>query len=339
MLFNLENKDQIREVKVSKLANHGFSEKDLENIISNNIEKLIPENQLMAIFQERVRQSEADIYALNEKGDLFIFELKRGKSKPEDILQVLRYGQRYGQYSYEQLNELLKKYKKDYNIDLAEKHQDYFQETLKKELEHDCFNNNQHLVVIANGIDKNTFKAIRYWKEKGLNIDSIPYNVYTIDDKPFLEISTSNPDNEEFIEYQEGYYIVNTNKTWMKDAYKDMLDHPKAAAYWVMKGRVAKITKGDTVYLYHNGVGIIAKGKATGGYESKELEGHPNEEFFVPLELEWKVDIDSEQNLAIAAWEIKKKTGLSHSFRQTVFSITKEMISAIDELRKEKCNK
>lgn len=338
MLFNLnyENKSQIKQVTTCTLADHGFTEKDLENIISNNIGKIIPENQLMVLFQERPFDEAADIYALDQNGDLYIFELKRWQSHQENILQVLRYGQRYGQYSYEQLNELLKKYTKHDDIDLSKKHHEYFQESLEEPLEHSHFNNNQHFVVITNGIDADTLSAIRYWKEKGLNIDSLPYKIYTIEDKPFIEINTFNPENEVFIERHEGYYIVNTNKTWMEDAYKDMLDNQKAAAYYDRKWSISNIRKGDTVYLYHTGVGVIACGKAIDDYKSTEINGDPDEEFFIPLKIEWKIDPISEQKMAVAAWEINEKMQSGHRFRLTVFSISEDMANVIDDLRKEK---
>ncbi len=309
MLFmlNLEDKSEIRQVATCRLADHEFTEKDLENIISKNIAKIIPENQLMVLFQEKPFVESADIYAIDQKGALYIFELKRWESNQENVLQVLRYGQISGQYSYEQLNELLKKYTKCNDVNLSAKHHEYFQESLKEPLEHSNFNKDQHFVVITNGVDSDTLNAIRYWKEKGLNIDSLPYKVYTIDDKPFLEINTYNPENEVFIDRQEGYYIVNTNKTWMEEAYNDMLENKKASAYYDRKWSIKNIHKGDTVYLYHTGVGIIACGKAEDDYKSKEINGDPDEEFFIPLKLEWKIDPVSEINMAVAAWEINER--------------------------------
>lgn len=338
MLFtlNLKDKSEIRQVATCTLADHEFTEKDLENIISKNIAKIIPENQLMVLFQERPFDEAADIYAIDQKGDLYIFELKRWQSHQENILQVLRYGQRYGQYSYDQLNDLLKKYTRHDDIDLSTKHYEYFQESIECKLEHSHFNNDQHFIVITNGIDSATLNAIRYWKEKGLNIDSLPYKVYTIEDKPFLEINTYNPENEVFIDRQEGYYIVNTNITWMEEAYKDMLENQKAAAYYDRKWGIANIHKGDTVYLYHTGVGIVACGKAQDDYNSKEINGDPDEEYFIPLKLEWKVAPVTEKNMAVAAWEINERMQSGHRFRQTVFSITEDMAFAINKLRKEK---
>ena len=52
-------------------------QEDLENLIAKNIQELFSEDQLMVLMQENKFQEHADILALDEKGDLYIFELKR----------------------------------------------------------------------------------------------------------------------------------------------------------------------------------------------------------------------------------------------------------------------
>jgi RecB family endonuclease NucS len=66
-------------------------EKELEDLIAQNLcDVLFESDDLMPIFQERVWQPEADIYALNEQGDLFIFELKRDEVGDGAVHQALR---------------------------------------------------------------------------------------------------------------------------------------------------------------------------------------------------------------------------------------------------------
>jgi len=52
---------------------------------------------------------------------------------------------------------------------------------------------------------------------------------------------------------------------------------------------VAGIPKGSTVFLYHTGVGVIAKGKTTGAFQKADFEGDVDEEFLVPLDFAWKL--------------------------------------------------
>lgn len=74
---NKEKFDSIEPMPFKDLSSFGHLEKDLEILIADNILSVLFEDSgFMPIFQERVYQAEADIYALNELGELVIFELK-----------------------------------------------------------------------------------------------------------------------------------------------------------------------------------------------------------------------------------------------------------------------
>jgi hypothetical protein len=338
MLFYLNNqeKDKIQEVPLITLADINWTEGDLENLIVTNISTLISENQLMVFFQERSFQEEADIYALNKKGDLYLFELKRWRSEQENILQVLRYGQIYGQYTYEQLQNLLRKYEDDSTIDLSEKHFEYFTEEIERKLEPEEFNKDQYFVVITDGTDFETLSAINYWKNKGLKIESIVYRVYKVGERLLFNFNPFGPENEVLLEGYDANYIVNTNVTWSKTNYKDMLDNGKASAYGDRRYGIENIRNGNTVFLYHTGVGIVAYGQATNDCQKGSNNRQEDEEYFVELKFEWKIDPDKEPMKAITAFEINSKLNSGYRFRQTVFSISQEMADTIKELKTSK---
>jgi hypothetical protein len=342
MLFYLNNDDkaEIKSLKAGSFPAIGWKEKDLENLIANNLSQLIPESQLMVLFQEKPYREAADIYALDEKGDLYIFELKRWRGHQENLLQVLRYGQVYGQYSYEQLQDMLRIYEKMPTLDLAAKHYEYFKDTpkasIKTKLEPPDFNKDQHFIVITNGIDADTRNAIKYWQDKGLKIDSIIYRVYSIGEKHILEFNPYNPEGEVIIEEEEGCFIVNTNLTWSEEDYRDMLQQQKAAAYGGRRFSIRNIEKGDTVFLYQNGVGVIAYGKAIDNYRSTYNSKKKLEEFYIPMRFDWQVDPDTEREKAVHAWEINRKLDSQYSFRQTVFIIPQKMAEVIKELANRK---
>lgn len=88
MLFELikEDEKRIAPIRTSSLADAGWMEKDLENVLAQNITSLIDDEHLMVISQERPRQAEPDIIAIDKDGVLHIFELKRTKSDPENLL-------------------------------------------------------------------------------------------------------------------------------------------------------------------------------------------------------------------------------------------------------------
>lgn len=341
MLFYLNNKDkaEINPVTHKSFASIGWKEADLENLIAKNMAKLIPQNQLMVLFQERPFQEEADIYALDKKGALYIFELKRWQSQKENILQVLRYGQIYGQYTYEQLQEMLQKYERKSALNLAQKHYEYFSEAIPNKLSEADFNKQQHFIVITNGTDLDTRNAIKYWQDKGLLIDSIIYWLYIVNEQAIFEFDPYNPEREVIIEEEGKNYIVNTNLTWSDTNYREMLDNNKAAAYGERRYGIKNLRKGDTVFLYHNGVGVIAFGKVKNNkHKSRYHVGHKEEEYFVDLSFEWVADPDKEPNKAVKAWQINKKLSSQHAFRQTIFSIRPKMANAIKELARSVSN-
>ena len=273
--------------------------------------------------------------ALDKEGKLYIFELKRWQSNQENILQVLRYGQIFGRYMYEELENLAKRQQK-LDGSLNVKHKEHFH--LDKELPDSAFNRDQVFVLVTNGTDRDTISAVNFWSQKGVKIRCSPYRIYEINCEPYIQFDTFNPDDEVLPDENTGFFIVNTNKTYTSDAWKEMLgdrSKGKASAYYDRKGSVCRISKGSQVYLYHTGVGVISRGRATSGYGKANCQGDKNEEYYVPLKFEWALD-ESEWNLAPKAWEINKKCNSSHRFRQTVFAITEEIAEAIHDIYMER---
>jgi len=298
MLFEIKENDKtfISQLKTIRFSDINWSEKDLENLISSNISSFIPENQLMLLSQERPFQEEADILALDMNGTLYIFELKKWASYKENLLQVLRYGQIFGQYDYYRLESMLRKYMKDDTINLTEKHLEYFKERRTEKLEINLFNKEQRFVVITNGVDFETLNAVKYWKDKGSKIDCLPYRIYQSESKIYFEFSTFNPENEIIVNEDSEFYIVNTNITWSNENYKEMLSENKASAYGNRRYGIKRIKKNDEVFLYHNGVGVVAYGKAI----DNPVET-PDEEIYIKVNFKWKVDPDSEPKAAVSA--------------------------------------
>lgn len=335
MLYEI-NKKKISEsarVKIERPDLMGIDEKLIEDFLATHLVELIPEEQLMLLAQERKFQEEADILALDRSGKLFIFELKRWQSSSENLLQVMRYGQKFGRYTYQQLEEIVRKQQK-LSGSLRDSHREYF--GLESSLNENLFNHDQRFVVVTNGVDRDTLEAIKYWEDKGVQIDSLTYKLYQISGKPFIQFDTYNPEGDVILETNPGIFIVNTNSTYMEDAWKEMLgdgSQGKAAAYYDRKHAAQRIGKGATVYLYQNGVGIIACGKATANYQVKDYHGDANEEFYVPLKFDWALTERSDWSIyAVKAHEINRETGASYRFRQTVFNASEQMREAINKV-------
>ena len=115
------------------------------------------------------------------------------------------------------------------------------------------------------------------------------------------------------------YYVLNTNYNNNEGDHKDMLEKGIAAAFcdpW--KYKIDRIKKGDVVFLYQSGIGVVAYGKASGNLE-------------VDGEKHWQ-KLDSFQRVVpFPAREIKRVIKSNLVFLQTMFKIPVEFGLLIEE--------
>ena len=292
-------------------------ELDLQRLMSSHIQDFIYSNDLLTIFNERPRQEEPDILAIDRNGDLYILELKRWSSDRENLLQVLRYGQLYGSSNYDELNELFQKYSKS-NVELLEIHKQYFDLPDDKALRKSDFNMHQHFLIVTNGLDQNTVDAIRYWKNNGLSIDAIIYWVFEINGEHYIEFNMYSP-IEGYLEYEGNNYVLNTNYSNNKNHTDDMINEQKAAAYYPgWREKIGKLQRGDTVFLYKSGYGIIAYGTADGKLEKKDCDGYKDYEYYMHL------DDFTVLKKPLSASKMKELTKQGFPFRTTMFYMSEE---------------
>ncbi len=326
MLYKLNNdkKGDYKKVDRVTLKDAGWTEKDLENLISKHITDLISTNDLMTIFTERPLQEEPDILAIDSKGELYIFELKAWQAKSENLLQVLRYGQLYGNSNYDDLQALY--CKKNKNRNLQEEHKRYFKKDSM--LETNDFNRKQHFLVVTNGLDQKTIESIIYWKKNGLQIDGIIYWIFKIENDYYIEFNMYSP-IENQLEYESNYYVLNTNYSNNQKSHEEMILEKKASAYCTgWKEKIEKLQKDDLVFLYKTGTGIIAYGFADGKLKKKEWDGVIDDEYYMQLD---NFEI-LKKPLDAATMKLVAKKGFS--FRSTMFSIDEESKDLImDEIR------
>lgn len=248
---------------------------------------------------------------------MWIFELKAWESQQSNILQALRYGQKYGKYDYDDLAELYSKFAKEKLVDA---HKRRF---LDINITTEQFNRNQHFVIVTNGLDVQTREAIIFWRERGLDVRSWIYRVYqTKNGELYLEFNTFRTKDDPFEDIEEGYFIVNTNLSNNKKDDEEMLKEKKAAAFFdPWKKLIKRIQPGSKVFLYRSGTGIVARGIAKSRYKKKAYQDNPkhsDEEYYVelkkfmilksPLTPSYIIDI----------------TGINYRFMKTCFAISKE---------------
>ena len=126
---------------------------------------------------------------------------------------------------------------------------------------------------------------------------------------------------------EDGKIIVNfpTKNKWRAKSYKNnpnshkaMLDQEKASAFFApWKLKINNIQKGDRVFLYKSGTGIVATGIGTGELKTATYEGKEDEEFYTPLD-SFKI-----LKTPLKAAKIKEAANSNFVFNQTMFRINK----------------
>ena len=98
-----------------------------------------------------------------------------------------------------------------------------------------------------------------------------------------------------------------------------MLRHGRAAAYFTpWKHQIERLRRGDVVFLYRSGVGIVAFGRASGRLEIDAYHGDPRaagEEYAMALEGFTRLDTP------LPAADVKRVAERNISFQQTMSAV------------------
>ena len=235
-------------------ASIGGSEKDLENYLKSVIGDLIfPE--YLVFGNERSFQGEADLVAVNGRGDLVVLELKvNGHYDRGKIYQAMSYAQVFSRWRYEAMNLHFKKCFPNASANLLDEFGDHF----GYRIDPADFNRKQRIVVISHSSSPETMAVSTYWKGNGIDLEEYFYRFYEFNGKMLFELS-----NELFFNQEAGHCWINTCSRHIPEAIFDMVANRKAAIYEERKGLIgAWMTRGN-IFLYHNGYGIVAAGIGT----------------------------------------------------------------------------
>ena len=275
--------DKLEPLPFKDFSSFGQLEKDLEELIAQSILNVLFEDaSLMPIFQERQYQAEADIYALNERGELIIFELKRGAAGEDAVQQVLRYAQDAGQWSYAKLQEKYKEYSGP-ESNLRSEHQKAF--GLENPLDTKDFNGKQHLIVIGSAADESLINAVDYWQRQGISIRFLPYRIYCLGGNQYFEFFALPYDKHRNPGDMKGL-LFDTNRSWNEESVWYMMENGRVAAFGDAKRFVEYVYPDDIVFFSHKGTGLIAAGRVEKGdvmSDSTEDALYRDVEFITPV--------------------------------------------------------
>lgn len=303
--------DKLEPVGFKDFSSFGNIEKNLENLIADNIlESLFEEARLFPIFQERQYQAEADIYALNEKGDLVIFELKRSSAGNDAVLQALRYAQDAGQWGYVKLQEKLQIYCKE-AVELTKAHQDAF--ALEYPLEIKDFNRNQNLLIVGSAADGALIKSVDYWKKQGVSIDFLPYRVYELGGERFFEFFAK-PYDQHNNPYDRKGVLFDTNRSWDSDSIWFMMENGCVAAFGKAKKFINYLNPGDIVFFSHKWTGLVAAARVNRG----EIKAPDNSTLYRDVSFITSIPTRGEPLKAMPFKKVAEVTGKNFFWARTI---------------------
>jgi len=314
MLYKLSHQQPglcIEPVAFKDFSHFGHLEKQLEDLIARNIlDVLFEESGLMPIFQERSYQAEADIYALNEHGELFIFELKRSSAGVDAVQQLLRYAQVAGRWSFAQLQAKYQNYIQHQTC-LLKAHQEAFQ--LEHCLETKQINRRQKLMVIGSAADDGLVESVDYWQRQGVAIEFLPYRVYEIGAEKYFEFFAL-PHDRHTNPLQAKGVLFDTNRSWDEQAIWSMFEHNRVAAFGEAKNCIAALTPGDVVFFSHRNLGLVAAAKVRKG----NVKAVGNEELYRDVEFITPVPQKGEHIPAMPFGRVTEFTGKSFFWARTM---------------------
>lgn len=321
MLYKLNQENNVfktlEPLEYRDFSHFGQHEKDLENLIAESLfEQLYEDNRLMTIFQERARQSEADIYALDESGSLHIFELKRSGASGDAVIQILKYAQDSGQWGYSKLQSMWGKYitklKQPSENELKNAHRETFD--LPEPLQPEQFNMRQHLVIVGSSADIKLTRFVDYWKHKGISIDFLPYRIFEIEKQLYFEFFSLPYDFHTNPKDIKGA-LFDTCRTWDENAIWTMMEDKRVYAWGGVKKSVTYVKSSDFIFFYHKGKGLAAAARVKDGRVG-EVEGdglYRDVEFITPVPKR-----GSKHNKFMSVQKIREITGKNFFWARTI---------------------
>lgn len=321
--------DKLELVVFKDFSSFGKLEKDLEELIAKSIlDVLFEDSSLMPIFQERQYQPEADIYALNEKGELIIFELKRGAAGEDAVHQALHYAQDAGQWSYSKLQRKYQQYSNT-DINLTQAHQEAF--NLEHALDAKEVNNKQHLLVIGSAADDNLINAVDYWKNQGISIEFLPYRIYELGEEKYFEFFALPYDRHKNPSDIKGV-LFDTNRSWDKESIWYMMENNRVAAFGDAKRFIEYVYSGDIVFFSHKWLGLVAAARVNKG----DIKAPDTDTLYRDVTFITPVPKKGEKIRAMPFKKVSEITGKSFFWARTIkvpYLSKEEAESLVNELK------
>lgn len=122
------------------------------------------------------------------------------------------------------------------------------------------------------------------------------------------------------------YFMLNTNYNNDPETHFDMLKNHEVAAFCTgWKEYICQLRKGDKVYLYQSGVGVVAVGTVDGDLVKSEHYGVADDKYSKSLS-NFKMDFK-----AVSAKRFKELADGGINFRRTMIEVSRKLAHALDQ--------
>lgn len=153
-------------------------EKVLEDWLSANPDALIEGQGLMVIGRQVTTNlgTFIDLLALDRQGNAVVMELKRGRTPRDTLAQALEYTSFVEGLSYNEMEQLLRRYTANDTAVLSEEHARLFD---LGEGEGVSFNKDQHIVVVGYDVTQEIKQTSNFLRKKGIDVTCVEFGFFT----------------------------------------------------------------------------------------------------------------------------------------------------------------
>ncbi|MFZ0962514.1 MAG: hypothetical protein WAO35_16585 [Terriglobia bacterium] len=242
-------------------------EKDIQNWIAEKPELLFTNPDAVLVIGQAVSgKPMPDLLAVDSQGTLFVFEIKRDSSDRRAVGQLQDYAAALSEWTRDDFNRRWQQNPKAKGRNLFEAFKDFSENS---GFEEDEFLKNRRFFVLASAgsaEDESVKRIIRWLRDNyHVPIDFVPFQFYKRGRQHFLEIEKIDVDPmvSGRDEKWKGDWSFNTNERYCPGSYKKMLKDGVIAVsgYWNTKEKLNGPRRGDRIFAYLNGKGIIAVGR------------------------------------------------------------------------------
>lgn len=178
-LFKVKPTGEFSEFK-EHLFEDGYREETLESWLEQNSQSIVEDGALLIIGRQVATNLGCfiDLLALDKEGNTAIIELKRGKTPRDVIAQALEYSSWVETLEYSELEQILRDYQKEENLNLSEYHKAFFK---LEDTEGVSFNKDQRVVVVGYQISQPVRETAMFLRKKGLRTTCVEFNYFKSD--------------------------------------------------------------------------------------------------------------------------------------------------------------